>query len=206
MAITAAAPATATGMSSRMGVAGALMALAMAAAGCGVSASTSPRPQATGGPFAWLSSGPAPAAWPAAGLLAGGSLPRPPGWGPLRGDHGTVSFIARHHGAIVGYLNATPRSGEETLTNWEHFRIAHNAEEGDRDVRALGGAIALRVGASRMSCVKDSYRTSLNRYIELACLIARPRGSTVVLGAAPPADWAAQRAVIERAIAGFVAS
>ncbi len=186
--------------------------LAIAAAGCGTGTPTpdtaTHKPTASsGGSFAWLARGPAPPGWPAIGVVAGGALPRPPGWRALNGDRGSVSFAELGAGGrIVGYLNATPRSGAETIANWTRFRVRHNVAEGDRDVRTLAGLTALRVGAARASCVTDDYRTSLSRYRELACLIARPRASTVVLGAAPPSDWATQRPTIERAIAGFVAS
>lgn len=183
-----------------------LLAVGGAVAGCGMGTATHPAVRSGSGSFAWLASGTAPAAWPPGRPLTGGSLPRPPRWQPLSGDRGSVSFVARQDGAIVGYLNATPHSGDETLANWQRFRVEHNSDEGDRDVHRIAGVTGLPVGSSRVSCVRDSYRTSLSRYLELACLVARPRASAVVLGAAPPADWGRQRAVIERAIAGFVAS
>jgi hypothetical protein len=108
-------------------------------------------------------------------------------------------------GAIAGYLNATPRSDNERLDDWTRFRVAHNAEEGDRDVRALAGQNGLQLRMGRASCVIDQYRTKLSAYREIACLIEDARGSTVVLGAAPPDSWPAELPVIERAIAGFVA-
>ena len=207
--ITTAVRATATGMSSKAGALGALsvlVALVLVASGCGTGSTNAQKATSKAGSFAWLSAGSAPATWTAPGALAGGSLPRPPGWQAARGDRGSVSFVERRDGAIVGYLNATPRSGAETLANWQRFRVAHNGEEGDRDVTRISGMTGLAVNSSHVSCVKDSYRTSLSPYVELACLVVRPRASTVVLGASPPTDWGRQRAVIQRAIAGFVAS
>ena len=203
MAITAAAPATATAMYSRTHAAGALLALALA--GCGASvAAHAPAPPGRGS-FAWLSKGRARASWSAAGVVAGAALPRPPGWQPVHGDRGSVSLIQLRAGAIVGYLNATPRSAAETLADWTRFRVAHNTEEGDRNDQLLAAITAIRVGKARASCVIDDYRTSLSRYREIACLIVRPRTSAVVLGAAPPTAWARQQPTIERAIAAFVA-
>ena len=49
----------------------------------------------------------------------------------------------------------------------------------------------------------DSYRTSLTRYREVACLVAGTHARTVVVGAAPSSMWAAQAQTIERAIASF---
>ena len=210
--ITTAGLATATGMSSSADALRprrallALLALAPLASGCGSSSTSHPPVAPKTNSFAWLAMGSVPGSWPAPGTLAGGSLPRPPGWQPARGDRGTVSFVERRNGAIVGYLNATPRSGRETLANWKQFRVAHNADEGDRDVRLIDGMTGRTVSSSRVSCVKDSYRTSRSRYVELACLVATPRASTVVLGASPPGEWSRQQPVIERAIAGFVAS
>jgi hypothetical protein len=179
-----------------------LLAIAGVAAGCGAAR------QASGSrSFAWLASGPAPATWSPAGMVAGGALPRPLGWRAVRGDRGSVSFAQlRVGGAIVGYLNATPHSGAETLANWTRFRVRHNAAEGDRNVRASAGAAGLRIGADHASCVIDDYLTRLSSYREIACLIAGSGASTVVVGASPPSDWSRQRPIIERAIAGFVAS
>ncbi len=172
-----------------------ICAIALGLAGCGGST-----------PFAWLTTGPAPRSWSPPAVIAGGSLARPPGWQAERGDPGSVSFVAPgRDGSLAGYLNATPRSGAERLSDWTRFRLAHNAEEGDRDVRLLSGKDGIHIGAARASCVIDQYRTRLSPYRELACLIADARGSTVVLGAAPPARWPAQLPVIERAIAGFLA-
>jgi hypothetical protein len=163
--------------------------------------------------FAWLGSGSAPPATRSPRAATGGVLARPPGRRTLHGDHGSVSFVLRANGVIVGYLNATPRSGAETLANWSRFRPSHNRDEGDRDVRALAAITGVRVGRLKVSCVIDQYRTSLSRYREIACLVAgsgksgsRSGASTVVLGAAPPSDWARQRPIIEHAIDGFVAS
>ncbi len=58
----------------------------------------------------------------------------PPGWRTIKTDPGTVSgALLGSHGLIRGYLNATPKSGAETLANWARFRPAHNGEEGGRE-------------------------------------------------------------------------
>ncbi len=185
----------------------------LALAGCGTAMTsktpaTAPTQTTAGtgsGSFAWLASGRAVGSAPA-GVLAAGALARPSGWRPVRGDPGSVSFAQLRAGAIVGYLNATPRSGAETLANWSRFRIAHNAEEGDREVRLLASVTRMGVGSARVSCVVDAYRTSLSRYREIACLVARPGGAAaVVLGAAPPGAFSHLQPDIERAIAGFTA-
>ena len=190
-----------------------LLAIGVAVAGCGASASSSAT-SASGasgsrvsGPFAWLSAGPAPATWARGAVFAGRRLAVPPGWSPLLGDPGSVSVqrLGRH-GQLVGYLNATPRQGAETLADWPGFRVSHNAGEGDREVRVIAARTGVRVGGARASCVADVYRTRVSAYHEIACLIARPRVTAVLVGAAPPESWVSQRPVIERAIAGFAAS
>ena len=178
----------------------------LAVAGCGgTTTSTHTATAPAGGSFAWLSSGRHQVGAPG-GAVAAGVLEHPSGWRVVRGDRGSVSFDRLRSGAIVGYLNATPRSGGETVANWARFRVAHNADEGDRGVHAMAAVTGRRIGVSRASCVIDDYRTSLSRFRELACLVARPNSAAVVLGAAPPRYWAMERPVFERAIADFVAS
>lgn len=121
-------------------------------------------------------------------MVAGAALPPPPGWQAVHGDRRSVSFVQLRAGAIVGYLNG--RAALSSCANQARFRAAHNTEEGDRNDHMLAGITAIRVGNAHASCVLDDYRTWLSRYREIACLIARPRASTVVLGAAPPSAWA----------------
>jgi hypothetical protein len=156
--------------------------------------------------FAWTGSRSIPPSW--SWLRLPGSavrLPLPDGWVPARGDAGTrTAELKRRPGEIVGYLNATPREGAETLANWPAFRPGHNREEGDRDVRLLASARDVRFRAATGSCVLDAYRTiSGARYREIACLVAGRSASAVVVGAAPPRLWAAEAPVLERAVAGF---
>ena len=98
----------------------------------------------------------------------------PPGWGREHGDPGTATAVLTDaHGHVRGYLNATPRQGNESLATWDSFRVHHNAEEGDRDVRTEAAATDLPFPSGRGSCVKDRYRTISNaQYIELACLVS----------------------------------
>lgn len=107
-------------------------------------------------------------------------------------------------GRIVGYLNATPRQGSETLANWSDFRVDHNRDEGDRDVRLLGSASRIRFRSGAASCVLDSYSTSAGRrYCEIACLVAGRTASTVIVAAAPPGRWAEEAPLLERAVTDF---
>ena len=156
--------------------------------------------------FAWLQPEVAPAGWSSSRLPSSPArLPVPPGWRPEHGDAGTRTVVQRTpSGAIAGYLNATPRQGAESPRNWAEFRVAHNGEEGDREVRLLAGATHLYFRSASGSCVLDSYRTeSGHRYREMACIVSGRSATTVIVGAAPPARWEAEAPTIEQAINSF---
>ncbi len=154
--------------------------------------------------FSWLRPLGPPQGWRSARLPGGtATLAYPSTWHPIEGDPGSVSAALLDHGRISGYLNATPRSGEETLGNWGHFRPAHNRDEGDRDVVSLGAAGGLRFRSATGSCVIDRYATVSARYREIACIVRGPRATTVVVGAARSQDWAALHEVLERSIASY---
>jgi hypothetical protein len=154
-----------------------------------------------GGPFAWLSPGAAPSRWPVARIPRGATVSYPPSWHPAAGDRGTTTAVRLDRsGQIAGYLNLTPQQGGETVANWRTFRVEHNADEGDRNVKTLAAAGGLRFRSGHGACVKDSYLTrSGARYIEFACLV---RG-TVIIGAARPGDWATVAPQLERSISSF---
>src|SRR4029079_12366658 len=77
----------------------------------------------------------------------------------------------------------------ETLANWSHFRVAHNREEGDRNVVREGLASGLRLQAGTGACVGDRYATITSHYREIACIVRGTRATTVVVAAAQPGDW-----------------
>jgi hypothetical protein len=155
--------------------------------------------------FRWLHPAPAPRGWKLARLLSGAAtFAYPRTWRPIRTDPGTASVALSGHGrGIRGYLNATPHQGTETLANWPSFRIEHLGDDGTTDVRLIASARGLAFRSGRGSCVLDSYRTSRARYREIACLVAGPRTSSVVVGAAPSKTWAQQAGTIERAISSL---
>jgi hypothetical protein len=132
-------------------------------------------------------------------------MPYPPQWQRISGDPGTATAVLlngdRH---IIGYLNVTPRQGRESISNWSRFRVDHNADEGDRSIKSLDVGAALRFRNGHGSCVRDSYTTgSGNPYVELACIVAGRRDTTVIVGASPPAMWQRISPMLERAIAGL---
>jgi hypothetical protein len=175
-------------------------------AGCG-GASATHRSSAGRPPsaFAWLKPAAAPAGWKQTRLSAGGAtFAYPPGWHAIHTDPGTATVAltdSRHK--IVGYLNATPHQGAETLANWAGFRTGHIRDEGSRQVRTAAMATGLRFRSGRGSCIVDDYRNGTNRYREIACIVKGSRATTVIVGAAPVGQWARQAAVIEPAIASF---
>lgn len=180
--------------------------LAVAAAiagGCGGTAPSVTHPSTqSASAFAWLRPTRTPASWEIATLPTGASMALPPGWGLIPGDRGTLSAaLLGAHKAFLGYLNLTPRQGDETIADWASFRVQHNAEEGDGDVVTLAATTDQPVGNARWSCVQDTYATMAGtRYVELACLVAGPRTSVVVVGASSRKEWPRISAVIARAI------
>jgi hypothetical protein len=200
------------------GAAAGLVALAVAAlAGCGATSgpgtatshvravspgtATTPAAVTAASSFAWLAPSQPPAGWPVATIPSGAAMPYPPNWRPAHGDKGTATAVSLDRlGHIVGYLNVTPRQGAETLSNWRMFRVEHNADEGERNVRRLAAASGLRFRSGSGSCVKDSYTTSSGtHYVELACLVR----ASVIVGAAPSRDWARMAPLLQRSIAAF---
>ena len=201
----------------------AIVTIALGVAGCGAagprstaSSSSAPpgatpvaqpvRSPSSGAPgFGWLQRDAVPSDWSAAVIPTGATLPYPPGWRQATGDAGTATaelLDARHR--IIGYLNLTPQQGRETLADWARFRVVHNAQEGDRAVRRLAVGSGLRFRTGRGSCVRDSYTTSTgNRYMELACIVAGSKATSVIVGASPPQAWEQVSPLLEAAIAGF---
>jgi hypothetical protein len=157
------------------------------------------------GPFHWLRPTAPPATWKFAHLPSqSATLAYPPGWRPIASDPGTVSAaLLGRRGSIVGYLNLTPRQGDESLINWPTFRIRHLRAEGDRTVRLIAAHRGLVLHSGHGSCLIDSYSTSLTRYHEIACLINAAPTTAVIVGAAPSGDWHTRAQTIERAIASF---
>jgi len=129
----------------------------------------------------------------------------PSGWRRIPGDAGTATAVLRNREhEFVGYLNLTPRQSDENLGNWASFRIAHNAEEGDRGVTRLASASGLRFRSGTGSCVRDAYITTTGaHFIELACLVRGPTASSVIVGASPPTKWTQMAPVIERSISAL---
>lgn len=176
-----------------------------ALAGCGGgSGSSSGDTQA----FAWLHPAPPPPGWHRASLPnRSATMAYPPSWSREVSDPGTVTAVLRSSklGPFAGYLNATPQQGAETFDNWSSFRIQHNRDEGDRNVRLLASATDLPFRrAASGSCVIDSYVTeSGHPFKEIACLVGSQKATTVIVASAPPALWHRVGPQLERAVSAF---
>jgi hypothetical protein len=153
------------------------------------------------GPFSWLRPQSPPAGWKSVRAADGAILAYPPEWKTVAGDRGSLSAALRDRtGGYVGYLNLTPRQGDERQSSWSAFRIRHNEAEGNRDVRLIAASRHLHFARGAAACVQDAYTTSIGaRYVEIACLLAGRRPS-VVVAASPPARWRLQAPTLERAI------
>jgi hypothetical protein len=72
-------------------------------------------------------------------------------------------------------------------------------------VKEVASATNLRFRAGHGSCVIDDYASSTGHsYREIACIVTGASATTVVVGAAPPAQWPRQAPAIERAISSFL--
>src|SRR5579859_7978412 len=132
----------------------AAVAVAIATASCGAAATTKPAatvPQGQARPVVLAA---LPSGWRGLALASGAVLPFPPGWHELHGDAGTASAaITEADGTIGGYLNATPADRQETFAGWTHFRLSHNASDGDHNVRLISAQSNTMLGANRAACV-----------------------------------------------------
>jgi hypothetical protein len=188
-------------------------ALSLALSGC---AGSQPRPapghaagqRATAG-FGWFRPGLPPRAWLRASLPGQrATLAYPGSLRPMRGDPGTVTVGSTSpSGAVLVYLNVTPRQGDETLRDWPSFRVDHLREEGQTAVRVDGVSPSLSFRGGQGRCVIDSYTTKVhdNHYREIACYVRGAHAASVLVAAAPVAAWRATAALLERVVSSYQA-
>lgn len=162
-------------------------------------------------PFSWLVPHAAPAGWKHLALPSHGAiLSYPPSLSPIKGDQSSISVGKRDaSGTILVYLNATPKQGAETLSNWPTYRIQHLRDE-TNDVHELAHMRGLAfAGGGVGSCVIDKYvsRGKLDHhYQEIACFVQGRSKSSVVVAAALRPDWVGAEALLKRAIAAYRAT
>ena len=191
----------------------AAVALFLALAGCG---SGQPGParghwadQAVSAGFGWFHPGPAPGTWRRASLSGQRAMLSYPGWlRPMQGDPGTVTVgSTSRSGAVLVYLNVTPRQGDETLRDWPSFRVDHLRGEGQTGVRVDGVSPWLDFRGGRGRCVEDNYTTKIhgNHYREIACYVQGAHAASVLVAAAPAAAWQATAALLEKVVSSYQA-
>jgi hypothetical protein len=160
-------------------------------------------------PFAWFRPAPAPAGWIRVAMPSGAAtLAYPSGFRRTHGDPGTITAqLTDASGLVVGYLNATPRQGNETLAGWPDFRIDHQHDE-ETAVHEEARAFHLAFRGGSGSCVIDHYTTRQKHHLyrEVACYVAGHGQASVLVAAAPPARWGtALGAELERAVSAYEA-
>ena len=150
----------------------------------------------------------APAGWPYLALPNGTAvLSYPPSLHLLAGDTDAVSAARLSPGgAFQLYLNATPRQGAERQRHWAAFRLrllrSDDAASAHQDAAAEG--VKFRGGTG--SCVIDDYVTRIggHHYQEIACLVQGQTSASVIVAAAPAAQWARARPLLFRAVAAYL--
>lgn len=194
--------------------AAALAALSLALFGCASSPSPSTgsngaaTARASAG-FGWFHPNPAPDAWLHASLSGhGATLSFPGSLRPEHGDPGTVTVgSTARSGAVLVYLNVTPKQGGETLHNWPGFRMEHLREDGQSAVHldAVSGPLNFRGGHGR--CVIDNYTTDIhhNHYNEIACIVQGAHATSVLVAATSAAAWQANHALLEKVVSSYQA-
>jgi hypothetical protein len=148
-----------------------------------------------------------PGSWLQASLAGrSGVLSYPRLLRPIHGDPGTVTLgLNTRAGAVLVYLNVTPRQGDERLQSWTHFRVEHLGEEGQSAVRVDATSAILPFQGGQGRCVVDDYTSSVhnNRYREIACLVRGARASSVVIAATRVVAWAQYGTLLEQVVNGY---
>lgn len=157
--------------------------------------------------FPRLTAAAAPAGWPHVTLPDGTAvLSYPPSLRPIRGDKVAVS-VARVSpaGTFQLYLNATPRQGTERLQGWAGFRLGLLRSDDAASAQEVAAAQGVRFRGGTGSCVIDRYVTKIgaHHFEELACLVQGRTSASVVVAAAPSAQWGLARPVLLRAVAAY---
>ena len=187
------------------------VAVPVAVAGCS-SSSAAGEPERPGGgtsvpPVRALTAKHAPAGWRTASLLGGKAVVAyPPAMHLVQGDRGTVSAAQLSaSGSYLLYLNATPKQSTESLRNWPDFRIEHLTDENASTARLIAASRDVRFLGGTGTCVVDAYVTKINshHYTELACFVRGRTTSSVIIAAAPTANWVSASPVLMRAVAAY---
>ena len=149
----------------------------------------------------------APANWRRLPLPDGTAvLSYPPSLRPVSGDTDAVT-VARLSpaGSYLLYLNATPRQGTENSQNWAAARLQHLHADETASARQLAAARGVAFLGGTGSCVLDEYVSEIgaHHYKEIACLVQGRSGASVVVAAAPAAQWTKAAPLLEQAVAAY---
>lgn len=133
-------------------------------------------------------------------------LSYPPGLRPLAGDKDAVSAARlRPSGAFQLYLNATPRQGSERLAHWAAFRLHLLRSDDATSAHQVAAAQGIKFRGGTGSCVMDRYITRVgdHHFQEIACLVQGHTSASVIVAAAPAAQWATAQPLLLRAVAAY---
>jgi hypothetical protein len=157
--------------------------------------------------FPALTPAAAPGTWRQLTLPNGTAvLSYPPSLRPVSGDKDAVD-VARLSpaGTYLLYLNATPRQGTENSQNWAAARLGHLHADETASARQDAAASQVAFLGGTGSCVLDDYVTEIgaHHYQEIACLVQGRSGASVIVAAAPAAQWTQAAPVLEQAVAAY---
>jgi hypothetical protein len=157
--------------------------------------------------FPALTPAAAPATWHQLTLPNGTAvLSYPPSLRPVSGDKDAVN-VARLSpaGSYLLYLNATPRQGTENSKNWAAVRLGHLHADETTSARQHAAATRVAFLGGTGSCALDDYVTEIgaHHYEEIACLVQGHSGASVIVAAAPAAQWTQAAPVLEQAVAAY---
>jgi hypothetical protein len=185
-----------------------LAVIAAAIAAVTISAVAVARPgRPAGAAFPRLRPAAAPASWRQLTLPNGTAvLSYPPGLRPLAGDKDAASAAKiGPGGAFRLYLNATPRQGSERLAHWAAFRLHLLRSDDAASAQPVAAAQGIKFRGGTGSCVMDRYVTRIggHHFQEVACLVQGHTSASVVVAAAPAAQWVTARSLLLRAVAAY---
>jgi hypothetical protein len=159
------------------------------------------------GAFPVLHPAAAPASWPHLRLPDGTAvLSYPPSLRPIAGDTDAVSAARLGPGGFQLYLNATPRQGAERLQDWAAFRLRLLRSDDAVSAREISAAQGVTFRGGTGSCLIDGYVTRIggHHYDEIACLVQGRTSASVIIAAAPAAEWTQARPLLLQAVAAYL--